>query len=43
VSYKISDKEDMKYIKYFAQIVCFPNHHSSNPFQERYGCTNNIL
>ena len=43
VSYKICDKEDMKYDKYFAQVVCFTNLHSSNPSQKRYGCTNNIL
>jgi hypothetical protein len=43
VSYKICDKEDIKYVKYFAQIACFPNLRSSNPSQERYGCTNNIL
>lgn len=43
VSYKIFDKEHMKYVKYFAQIVCFPNLCSSNPSQERYGCTNNML
>jgi hypothetical protein len=43
VSYKICHKEEMKHIKYFAQIVCFPNLRSSSSSQERYGCTNNIL
>ena len=42
VLYKICDKENLKNVKYFPQIVYFQNLHSSNPSQERSGCTNNI-